>query len=81
MQKDAKNRQCVKRMESSQAINCVKAFQNFHRTVIFERPNESIGYTIRFEGIKCESDRELVKKIAKRLCLTVKEEADSIAIL
>ena len=71
----------VKRMESSQAVNCVKAFQNFHRTVIFERPNKSTGYTIRFEGIKIESDRELVRKIAKKLSLTVKEEADSIAIL
>jgi hypothetical protein len=68
-------------MESSQAVNCVKAFQNFHRAVTFERPNESSGYTIRFEGLKYESDKELVRKIAKKLCLTVKEEADSIAIL
>lgn len=68
-------------MESSQAVNCVKAFQNFHRAITFERPNESAGYTIRFEGIKYESDKELVRKIAKKLCLTVKEEADSIAIL
>jgi hypothetical protein len=68
-------------MESSQAVNCVKAFQNFHRTVTFERQNESTGYTIRFEGIKYESDKELVRKIAKKLSLTVKEEADSIAIL
>jgi hypothetical protein len=68
-------------MESSQAVNCVKAFQYFHRAVTFERPNESSGYTIRFEGLKYESDKELVRKIAKKLCLTVKEEADSIAIL
>ncbi len=76
-----KNRQRVKRMESSQAINCVKAFQNFHRTVIFERLNEATGYTIRFEDIRFESDKELVRKIAKKLSLTVKEEANSIAIL
>lgn len=68
-------------MESSQAVNCVKAFENFNRAVTFERLNELTGYMIRIDGIKYESDRELVRNIARKLSLTVQEDADSIAIL
>jgi hypothetical protein len=68
-------------MESSQAVNCVKAFGNFHRTVTFERLNELTGYMIRINGITYESDRKMVRDIARKFCLTVQENADSIAIL
>ncbi len=69
-------------MESSKAVNCVKAFSTIHNNAVtFERTDESTGYIIRIDGIKYESDKQKVRNIAKQLCLVVKEEANSMAIL
>jgi hypothetical protein len=71
----------VKRMHSSQAENCLKALSRFQRRISFERDNELAGYTIRIYGLTYESDKELVRQIAKSLNLKIIEETDSISIL
>lgn len=68
-------------MESSQAVDCVKEFGNIRKAVSFERTDALTGYIIRVDGLTYESDREAVRSIAKKLCLAVQEDTDSIAIL
>lgn len=68
-------------MQSSQAVNCMKAFNHFHSCISFERSSKSAGYTIRIAGLTYESDRKLVKNIAASLCLKFKEDADGISII
>lgn len=67
-------------MESSKAVHCLKAFSNLPKAITFERTNESTGYVIHIDGIKYESDKKQVRTVATKLCLTVKEDAESVTI-
>jgi hypothetical protein len=67
-------------MNGSQAVNCLKELSPFERRISFERDSKSSGYIIRIEGLTYESDRALVRQVAKSLNLTVREDADSISI-
>lgn len=68
-------------MENSQAVKCMKAFSHYHSRMSFERSSKSEGYTIRINGLTCESDRNLIRTIATALCLKVQEDADGISLL
>jgi hypothetical protein len=68
-------------MQSSQAEKCLKALIRYERRISFERDTALEGYIIRVFGLTYESDRELVRQIAKSLNLKVQEDADSISIL
>jgi hypothetical protein len=68
-------------MQLNQAINCLKALNQFERRLSFEHNDDKqTGYIIRIEGLTYIPDRELVKQIAKSLNLTVKEDPDRISI-
>ncbi|NLF88224.1 hypothetical protein GX563_05310 [Candidatus Bathyarchaeota archaeon] len=67
-------------METYQALNCLKALTLFERHISFEHVNELVGYTIRIEGLSCDSDRKMIRHTAEKLNLTVKEDTEGISI-
>jgi threonine dehydratase len=51
-------------------------------TVSFEKldNSDSVGYQVRIKGSIYESDRQMVREIAKKYILTLKEDTDSIIV-
>lgn len=51
-------------------------------SVSLEKPSDSdsVGYRVRIKGTIHESDRQIVRDIAKKYSLSVKEAADGIVV-